>query len=387
MHDYDYIFAGAGCAALSLACALQNTPLREKKILLIDQDAKRQNDRTWSYWTAQSSPYDEIAHKVWHKIRLQTDTQNFHLALAPYRYQTIRGLDFYAWARAILSQNPNIHWIQGKITHIENTTQGAIVHTFEKAYKGQWIFNSLPTPQPLGRQDIVWYQHFKGWFIKSRKPVFQEDTATFMDFRTSQYTEIEARKEVRFLYILPTSPTEALVEFTIFGRQVMEESAYLPPLTAYITQKLGLLPDDYEIVEEEFGVIPMSTQAFPTKIGSFIINIGSAGGCTKASTGFTFNNIQKHTQKLLASLCDFGHPLGVKVRPFQFSLYDHILLNVLEKERMLGSKIFEILFKKHPVQRILRFLDDETSFWEDLQIMSSVPILPFVKAVKDVFVG
>ncbi len=324
MQDYDYIFAGAGCASLSLACALQHTHLRDKKILLIDQDAKRQNDRTWCYWTATPSVYDAIAQKAWHHIHVQTHDTNLRLDITPYRYQMIRGADFYAWARALLAQNPNVDWVQAHISHIENTTQGAIVHA-DKPYKGQWIFNSLPAPLPM------------------------------------------------------------LVEFTVFGRQVMPESAYLPTLVAYIQNTWGLQAVEYEITEEEFGVIPMSTQTFPKKQGSFVINIGSAGGATKASTGFTFQNIQKHTQKLLASLCTHGHPLDVAPRPFQFQLYDHVLLNVLDRNRLQGSQIFETLFKKHPVSRILRFLDDETTFWEDLKIMYSVPSLPFLKAVREIF--
>lgn len=378
MH-YDFIFAGAGGAGLSLACAMQQTALRDKKILLIDSDSKRQNDRTWCYWTTETAPYDHIASKVWHNIRVQTEANNFHLPIAPYRYQMLRGLDFYNWAREILAQNPNVHWVQDKITHLSNTHNGAIVHTAQNTYKGQWVFNSLiPKNLPLQSNDIVWYQHFKGYFIQTKKPIFDESTATFMDFRLPQ------AGEVRFLYVLPTSPTEALVEFTVFGRQVMAQEAYLPPLLAYICEKLKLQPEDYTIVEEEFGVIPMSTQNFPTKMGSFIVPIGSAGGCTKASTGFTFRNIQKHTQQIAQSLLLHHHPFDVKPRPARFKLFDHILLNVLDRQRLEGSKVFEILFKKHPVQRILRFLDDETTFIEDLQIMASVPPLPFLRAVAEV---
>jgi len=379
MNQYDYIFAGSGCAALSLACAMQNTPLRNKKILLIDQDTKRQNDRTWCYWTAEPSPYDSIAKKVWHTIRVQTDTTNLHLPIAPYRYQMLRGIDFYEWAKAVLGQNAEVHWLQADISSIQNTTQGAIVYADGQAFTSQWVFNSLPPHiNTADKQAIDWFQHFKGWFIRTEKPVFDESTATFMDFRTPQ------AGEVRFLYVLPTSPHEALVEFTVFGRQVMEQSAYLPPLQSYILQKLGLQASDYTITEEEFGVIPMTTRTFPAKTGSFIIQIGSAAGCTKASTGFTFQAIQQHTKKILASLLQYDHPLFVPKNPLKYALYDHILLNVLDKQRMQGSKIFEILFKKHPIQRILRFLDGDSSWIDELHIITSVPPLPFLQAALDI---
>ncbi len=381
MQHYDYIFAGTGAAALSLLCALQEAGHHNKKILLIDQDSKRQNDRTWCYWTDAPSPYRHIVHKVWDKISIQTDAHHLHLPIAPYQYQMLRGLDFYNWARKLLADNPQIHWLQANISHLENTTHGATVIADGQTYHAQWVFNSLHTSKHLPNTNhIRWFQHFKGWFIRTQKPVFDSLTATFMDFRMPQ------AGEVRFMYILPTSSTEALVEFTIFGREVMPQEAYIPHLIAYITQKLGLTSQEYTIEEQEFGVIPMTTQPFPAKTGSFVINIGSAGGCTKASTGFTFHNIQKHTEQLAQSLLNFGHPLHVSPKPARFALYDHVLLHVLDKERMQGSLIFERLFKKHPVQRILRFLADESTLWDDLRIMMSVPSLPFMKAVRDVYV-
>ncbi|WOC40926.1 hypothetical protein [Polaribacter sp. HL-MS24] len=51
---YDYIIAGSGCAGLSLLHSLLNTPsLQNTSILVIDQDQKQHNDRTWCFWEKQ----------------------------------------------------------------------------------------------------------------------------------------------------------------------------------------------------------------------------------------------------------------------------------------------------------------------------------------------
>jgi lycopene beta-cyclase len=50
MPDYDFILSGGGLAGLSLAYHLINSPLRDRSILIVDKDAKQQNDRTWCFW-------------------------------------------------------------------------------------------------------------------------------------------------------------------------------------------------------------------------------------------------------------------------------------------------------------------------------------------------
>ena len=59
---------------------------------------------------------------------------------------------------------------------------------------------------------------------------------------------------------------------------------------------------------------------------------------------------------------------------------DRIFIQVLVDQRVKGSTVFEKLFEKNSAQRMLRFLDEKTSTWEDLRLMTTVPILPFMKA-------
>lgn len=42
--------AGGGSAGLNLAQALLQSPLRERSLLIVDQDPKDTNDRTWCSW-------------------------------------------------------------------------------------------------------------------------------------------------------------------------------------------------------------------------------------------------------------------------------------------------------------------------------------------------
>jgi lycopene beta-cyclase len=75
-----------------------------------------------------------------------------------------------------------------------------------------------------------------------------------MDFRTIQ------REGTSFVYVMPFSATEALVEYTLFSKSLLEDGDYDVALKDYVHNVLGLL--DYEILEKEFGVIPMTNCAF-----------------------------------------------------------------------------------------------------------------------------
>ena len=60
--------------------------------------------------------------------------------------------------------------------------------------------------------------------------------------------------------------------------------------------------------------------------------------------------------------------------------YDRVLLHMLFHKKMPGSKIFTLLFSRNPIQRIFRFLDNETKLPEELILMNTLPQWPFMKA-------
>ncbi len=382
--QYDYIFAGAGASALSLVYRMTENPFfKDKKILLIDQNPKNQNDRTWSMWHKGTFIFEEIVHKSWQNLSfMHTDFQQ-SFDIAPYRYLMLRSKDFYQFIKKkIKTYNEtggNIEWIMAKITDVQSGTSGANVYTDIKTYQGQWVFNSMPTAQINKKKYHYYLQHFLGWTIKSEKPIFDVNNATFMDFRVAQ-----TKGEAKFVYVLPFSEHEALIEYTIFSKNIAEKEAYEQEIQQYIMRFLNIT--DFEVLEKEFGIIPMYDEPFAKKNGAFVINIGTTGGCSKASTGYTFQNIQKQADIIIAQLALEKLPfVNTTFWKNRFLLYDATLLEVFEKKLLLPADIFKTMFEKHPVQRILKFLDEETSIFEEINIMSSMPYQPFLKAAKNNF--
>jgi lycopene beta-cyclase len=192
------------------------------------------------------------------------------------------------------------------------------------------------------------------------------------DFRTPQ------QGLMRFFYVIPSSPTEALVEYTLFSEHLLERELYDDAIEQYISDILKI--GDYEIVEEEFGVIPMTNYVFPTTKGRHIINIGSAGGSSKPSSGYTFLRIQKHVQKIVHAMEAGKSPVISANSPARYRFYDSVLLNILKNHGQLSERIFTTMFKNNSISQIFRFLDEEGGLPNDLKIITSLPPWPFLKS-------
>ncbi len=371
---YDYLIAGAGAAGLSLAYHLHKNPkTREQKIAIIEKEEKIKNDRTWGFWSKQPGPFAEIIHQEWPSMYFHSPDYEAKISLAPYAYRMIRGLDFYNFTIDHIKSNPSFDWIKGEVLGAQETDKGVNVHINDRTIHTDLLFNTIPPP-PVAKNPAYHYflQHFKGLLIETEQAVFDPQALTFMDFQVPQ------EGEVRFVYILPFSPHRALVEFTIFSESLWPQEKYMPYLEEYIQEKLHV--KQYQILEEEYGVIPMFDAPIQGKSSERIFNLGTRGGQSKASTGYTFMNIQKECHHLASQLAQGMDIPHLSPQSGRFKIYDQILLEVMREGRYPAWKVFRQMFKKHPVDRVFRFLDEKSSFWEELQIMHSVPSLPFVQA-------
>lgn len=369
---FDYIIIGGGLAGQSLVYHLLQGPLRHKRIALIDAAPKTQNDRTWCFWEQAPGPFDRIVHHRWDRLDFFSPRFSGPLDIAPFQYKMIRGMDFYAFLEAEFSKAPNVGRIYGKVRSWKTLDGGVEVELEDgRTLRGAWGFSSIPAG-PVDKERYHYLdQHFKGWVIRTDEPVFDPSSATFMDFRTPQ------DQGLSFLYTLPTGRHTALVELTFFSNKLFSSEEYDRMLRDLIPQLVTR--SAYRVEHTEMGAIPMTDYPFPRSDGR-VVFIGTAGGHTKASSGYTFWRLQKNLQKMARQMETTGSPQPLPpIAPARFALFDSTLLNVLEKGELPGGDIFGGLFKNNPPARVLRFLNEETSVAEDLRIMSSVPLGPFLR--------
>ena len=376
---FDYIICGGGMAGLSLAYYLKTSTLKHQSILIIEPQEKNKNDRTWAFWENTENTFEHILYKRWSSVRFgDASGKTQILDIGNYHYKLLRGIDFYNFVIGELKRLGNIEWIKDCVIDIKESEHFALVTTANRAkFQAKYVFDSTYKLKLDNQNNHNLLQHFKGFVIKTNEPIFNPESPDMMNFGVEQHNEC------RFIYVLPFDEYTAIIEYTLFTKNLLQEKDYDDEIKKYIFEKLQL--SDYQILEEEFGIIPMTdevTNEFPSK---HIVRIGTAGGYTNPATGYTFQNTQKRLKRIVESLEKTGSPV-IKDTWFKkrFLFYSSVLLNVLEKKRQPAAEVFARLYARNHPSQIFKFLDGETNFWEELKIMYSTKKPVFIAAVIDV---
>ena len=379
MLKYDFIILGAGAAGLSLLMRMISHPnFSEKKVLLIDKDAKNKNDRTWCFWEVEKGFFENVIHKKWDQVSFYSSKFERDIDIRPYQYKMIRGIDFYEHCFNEINNHSNIDIVYGDVRSVVTDKGNTTIYLADSELHCSLaiIFNSIYTPSRLSQGSLQLLQHFKGWLIETAEPWFDSNKATLMDFRVHQDFGTS------FAYVLPVSEKSALVEYTLFTEATLKTEQYDLELSDYISHFLGL--SAYSITEQEFGIIPMTNRKFEF-FQNGMYNIGIAGGQTKASTGYTFQFVQKQAQAIIDCLIHSRSLMSIQTSPKRFHFYDNVLLHLLIGKQLPGKEIFTRMFERNPISRIFKFLDNETSFIEELQLISTLQTIPFAKAAVRTF--
>ena len=270
MKDFDFVIIGGGCAGLSLAYELEiKDKLKNKTLAIIEPRDEYKKDKTWSFWKTYSHNFDDCVKKNWKHFSINIPHKTKHLECNGYPYQTIDSGLFYEKINNKLKENKNIYFYKNE----ENIS-----------LDNSLVFNSVPN---LKNQNYGLWQHFCGVEIETKKDFFDEEIINLMDF------DCEQRGSVHFFYTLPYSKKTALIETTWLSEmRDNSQKDYDKQIKEYIENNLNL--KDYKITYKEEGAIPLF-YPFNQKIKNRI-NIGTAGGMTRLSTGYTFLNIQEQSK-------------------------------------------------------------------------------------------
>ena len=370
---YDIIFCGGGLSALiTLDKIISDNFFNNKSILVIEKNLDIIPNKTWSFWEPVNSKWNDFVTKSWDKILFKSSDIELEKKLKDFNYKMIKSESFYRNVMAKLKSFSNIEFINENVTEVNDLVDHVIVKTDSGEFYGKKVFNSVPNESYKSNQKFpVLLQHFEGWTIKTEKSVFNSQTATLMDF------SIDQKNETRFCYVLPTNNNEALIEFTLFSKDLLKDYEYEIEINKYIVN-LGI--GNFQIISKEKGIIPMTCFPFEKENTNNIVNIGTAGGWTKPSTGYTFRFIDKFSDRTIEFL-----KLDKSFKKFKiknrFWFYDLIFIDVLYYNNSLGSNIFQRMFEKNKFKSIFQFLDNESRLNQELKIIFSMPNkLAFIKS-------
>lgn len=369
----EVVVVGAGVAGLGLAVRLaeQRTP----GVVLVEAppgpDAA--GDRTWCSWQREPVMWDDAVSARWDRVAVHApDGDERRYLLTPYRYEMVRSADYRRWAQDRLG---DLDRRTATVRVVDDGADRAVVRGDGLELSARWVFDTRPAaPSRPGRTALL--QHFRGWFVRTPDAAFDPTVAGLMDFRVPQ-----PAGGVAFGYVLPTSVSEALVEYTQFSRTALDDVQYDAALRRYTGQVLGL--PAFEVTAVEQGAIPMTDAPFPRRLGRRVFRLGGAGGATRPSTGYTFSAAQRQAAAVAAALRDGRDPCPPPAYPARHLWMDALLLRAIDSRRLDGASFLTELFAGHPVDRVLRFLDGESSLREELAVMASAPRGAMLRSVLD----
>ena len=353
MKEFDYIIIGGGCAGLSLAYELEiHEKLKDKKLAIIEPRDNYKKDKTWSFWKVTPHNFEDCVKKNWINFSINVPNKTNYLECKNFPYQSIDSGLFYEKINNKLKENENIFYFKD-LREIE--------------IKNSFIFNSVPN---IKKNYLNLWQHFCGVEIETKSDFFDEEIFNLMDF------DCEQRDSVHFFYTLPYTKNKALVETTWLSKMNdNSQKDYDKQINDYIKNSLKI--SNYEITYKEEGAIPLFYPSYEKEKNK--INIGTAGGMTRLSTGYTFLNIQEHSKYIRKNIENISSSKKFEIdKKYQF--LDDIFLRVLNKHPEKMSNIFFNMFKASP-KTVIKFLSNKSNFIEDLSIILKMPKLTFIKAL------
>ena len=374
LKTYDLVFSGFGASSCILINQLhKKNELHKKRILILDPSEKKTNDKTFCFWANPNDDivvdHQEIVTHSWSKVWIdEALTSN----IAPLKYHHISSEGLYNKTRKVL-KNYDVTFCNETVEKIEED-EVVSIWTSESNYMAHLVFDSRPPKikTPLSEKQNIW-QSFLGYKVKLNNSVLDEDTCTLMDFNVVQ------DGATQFVYVLPYSTNEALIELTRFGKEKIDVEMAENALKNYINQHYGA----FEVKQVERGMIPMFLDMPRSNQSKRIVPIGTRAHMVKPSTGYAFKNMYEHAKSLSTQP---GKSKQRKPSSLRFKFYDRLLIYILAVWPKMGKPIFSRLFGSKSLSFILKFLDENTSMKEDIGMFSKLQIGTFLKAVLYLFI-
>jgi lycopene beta-cyclase len=376
MRETDIIIMGAGCSGTSLAHHLENLGF-SGKIELYDGRTSFNREQRWCSWGEIPPSLEHLAKHSWENCLVSNGNYLKKCSSQKVTYKQIYAPDFFNFFHSKWSEESSgiklflgqkISKVKQKNNFVEVQTDGGMVrakYVFDARNKGNQNVLELNDGK-----NVYLHQTFLGWKVKFPRAVFDPETFTLMDFSVPQTNGLS------FIYVLPYTETEALIESTSFSEETLDWHFHLSNVENYLSKVFGT---DYEIINEESGKLPMTTAPLPTKLDENIFGIGIAGGHIRPSSGYAFHRIQRHNQKIAEAIIA-GKPIPEEVAPSKFKFFDSVFLEAIKSKPETAHRFFMKLFSSVEIGSLTRFLLDESNFSDDLKVVLALPKLQFLKA-------
>ncbi len=350
--------------------------------MIVDAREGFENDRTWCFWDVSPHPYQHLISHRWSQWSFAASDVTYRQTSAATPYCYLPADRFYDDVLSRIHAAPNCELMLGTtIGRVTETAGQVVVETSAGALSAPYVFDALatggpswPTVAPKPGPGVL-CQRFLGRFVEAAEPVFDPSCATLMDF------DVTAMGELHFVYVLPFSPTSALVEDTTIGLHGTAPAERGQEIDRYLTERLGL--SAWRVEREEASVIPMLGVKRTQPSASRVIPVGTAAGAVRPSSGYAFIR----TQQQVAALADrivAGNPSAAPVGRRHDALLDRVFLNVLQDDPEGFSPNFLMLGRRLSGDRFARFMMDMATPLDLFCMIAALPKPPFLRGAARV---
>jgi lycopene beta-cyclase len=363
---YHLAIVGAGAAGLTLLYEyLQKAENIDSKILLLDSGDR--SKKSWCFWAEnnqESFPF--LIEKSWSKITYRSTRatpKTEELADLNYHYIS-SGHFFDFFFHQFIPEHTQIKHVSGLVDHLLETDSEVEItmQNGEIWYANQVADSRLQKVEDSDKAKLS--QHFWGKFVEFDEDILDSSAVTLMDFSQAQTNNAYSI----FHYILPFTARKALIETTVFSKQAYQEEEFEAQWNRYMSTNFA--GKNYQVTDIERGTIPMK-MASSRKETTKIFPIGTAAGQVKASTGYAFTRMHRDAKARVNQ--------SSLVRKDRFTFYDSILLHMIETENKVIPMVMDRLFGRFNFTKILLFLDEKTTLWEEINLFSRLQIPLFIK--------
>ena len=352
---------GDGCAALSLAARADELPAHEIT-LVRPSGAPAAAEHIWGFWGgAGLETATKLARASWTRWAIATETDRVVMTSSDRPYFALQRSEWTSHCRASAQANGVT------LQTVPNTNDDMPADD-----AGIQQFDSRPPPVPRG----MMLQHFIGLEVRASAPVFESDTAVLMDFRVDQ------SRGMHFIYLLPFSSTEALVESTLFSPETLDDDVYLAAIHSYLERQYGLV--DFEVLRRERGVIPLGRL---DRRDPAIPGIGGNGGAIRPSSGYAFIFIQRQIDNAIVAAKATGKLAVTSPHRTIDLAMDAVLLTVLRHWPEHAPELFLRMAKSLSGDEFARFLSGEAGWGLRLKVVMAMPKLPFLRGALRLVTG
>jgi lycopene beta-cyclase len=370
--ENDLLILGGGAAGLSLARRLAEQGTTAPRTLVLESRVDYADDRTWCFWMHPSAQLTHLVRRRWAKVSLASPTERVLVDCPEFPYALLPSGGFYQDGRECLARSERVRLAMGvSVLGAPRKVDGLWeVETSAGVQRARWVVDTRPSVPPAEGAAVLW-QSFLGQEIEAAGPVFDPTVAEIMHF-----TEGEAG-QILFHYLLPLSPTRALLEVTAFSPKPAGSDAFRAELNRFIDRRLE--GRRYQLRREEHGILPMGLPTPVLSADPTYVRAGLMAGGARASSGYAFQRIQRWAENCAQSLAGGHGPRPHAADGWILGRMDALFLQVLRRRPELAPTLFLAMFRRVAPSRLARFMSDQATLLDNLAVIGALPPGPFLR--------